>query len=266
VPFADFEKDAAAGTLPDFSLIEPNMLSGHGDYHPAVGRSFSDAVDIKVDNPSSTLAGEAFLARVFDDLPLGDLGVGHERLEHCAVLIGCDEPGGTIRPRRARTGGSAGSSAPPASAASPSTARVIASPAVIVSPWVESGSVYNEEYRHTSLIAMLRKIWGIGDAFTQQRRDRNPTFDHVFTLDTPRDPKTWTRSRPLPCPNGRWTRGSSARRSAHARLRAWDPPYREGRGKWAFQLRRTQRPDSKTRPRTESFRFCAPSLVTSSPC
>jgi phospholipase C len=40
VPFAEFEADAAAGTLPDFSLIEPNMLSGYGDYHPAIGRSF----------------------------------------------------------------------------------------------------------------------------------------------------------------------------------------------------------------------------------
>ena len=40
VPFAEFETDAAAGPLPDFSLIEPNMLSGHGDYHPAFGRSF----------------------------------------------------------------------------------------------------------------------------------------------------------------------------------------------------------------------------------
>ena len=28
VPFAEFERDAAAGTLPDFSLIEPNMLAG----------------------------------------------------------------------------------------------------------------------------------------------------------------------------------------------------------------------------------------------
>jgi phospholipase C len=34
VPFSEFETDAAAGTLPDFSLIEPNMLSGHGDYLP----------------------------------------------------------------------------------------------------------------------------------------------------------------------------------------------------------------------------------------
>ena len=40
VPFAEFEKDAAAGTLPDFSFIEPNMASGHSDYHPAFGRSF----------------------------------------------------------------------------------------------------------------------------------------------------------------------------------------------------------------------------------
>ena len=30
VPFAEFEKDAAAGTLPDFSLIEPNMMAGTG--------------------------------------------------------------------------------------------------------------------------------------------------------------------------------------------------------------------------------------------
>ena len=34
VPFSEFERDAANGTLPDFCLIEPNMLSGHSDYHP----------------------------------------------------------------------------------------------------------------------------------------------------------------------------------------------------------------------------------------
>ena len=44
VPFAEFERDAAAGTLPDFSLIEPNMAGGHGDYHPAFGRSFGTSV------------------------------------------------------------------------------------------------------------------------------------------------------------------------------------------------------------------------------
>jgi phospholipase C len=28
VRFEEFEKDASAGTLPDFALIEPNMISG----------------------------------------------------------------------------------------------------------------------------------------------------------------------------------------------------------------------------------------------
>jgi hypothetical protein len=42
------------------------MLTGHGDYHPAFGRSFSAAVDLRMDSPSSMLGGEAFLERVFN--------------------------------------------------------------------------------------------------------------------------------------------------------------------------------------------------------
>ena len=49
VPFDEFEKDAAAGTLPDFSFIEPNMISGHGDYHPAFGRAW-----VQKSTPAST--------------------------------------------------------------------------------------------------------------------------------------------------------------------------------------------------------------------
>ena len=73
-------------------------------------------------------------------------------------------------------------------------------PAIMVSPWVESGSVYNEEYRHTSLIATLRKVWGLGEAFT--RRDASArTFEHVFSLDTPRDPASWVHHKALPVPD-----------------------------------------------------------------
>jgi phospholipase C len=54
-------------------------------------------------------------------------------------------------------------------------------PAIIASPWVESGSVYNEEYLHTSLIATLRKTWDLGEAFT--RRDASArTFDGVLRV------------------------------------------------------------------------------------
>jgi phospholipase C len=62
--------------------------------------------------------------------------------------------------------------------------------------------VYNEEYRHTSLIATLRKTWDLGEAFT--RRDASArTFDHVFALEAPRDPKSWVTVQAQPVPA--WT-------------------------------------------------------------
>ena len=121
MPFSEFERDAAAGKLPDFSLIEPNMITGHGDYHPAMGRSFSKDVEIPVDSPSSMLGGEAFLARVFAAYRSATSQTG-ANVWNTALLIGWDEPGGTYdhvapgrfrRPTRPR---------PPASAASGSTA------------------------------------------------------------------------------------------------------------------------------------------------
>ncbi len=107
-----------------------------------------------------------------------------------ALLVGWDEPGGTydhVTP---------GAVLPPDPAAPEgefgftfdrSGYRV---PAILVSPWVEPGSVYNEEYRHTSLIATLRKVWNLGEAFTQ-RDAAARTFDHVFTRDVARGPNEW---------------------------------------------------------------------------
>src|SRR6202035_3244126 len=72
-------------------------------------------------------------------------------------------------------------------------------PAVIVSPWVSEGEVFNQEHRHTSLIATLRERWGLGDPFTA-RDAAARTFSYVFTLDTPRDPATWPVPDPRPVP------------------------------------------------------------------
>jgi phospholipase C len=94
VPFAEFERDVAAGTLPDFALIEPNMAAGHGDYHPAMGRSFSDKIDLALDSPSSMLSGEAFLSRVYAAYRSATSEAG-PNVWNTALLIGWDEPGGT---------------------------------------------------------------------------------------------------------------------------------------------------------------------------
>ena len=62
--------------------------------------------------------------------------------------------------------------------------------------------MYNEEYRHTSLIATLRKVWGLGDAFTQRDASAR-TFDQVFSLDEPRRPEDWVTVEAQPVPA--WT-------------------------------------------------------------
>jgi phospholipase C len=199
VPFAEFERDAAAGTLPDFSLIEPNFIAGHGDYHPAFGRSFGQAVDATtLDPPSSVLGGEAFLARIFD-IYRSCTSESGSNVWNTVLLIGWDEPGGTydqVSP----------GPVPPPDPDAPagelgftfdrSGYRV---PAILVSPWVEKGSVFNDEYRHTSLIATLRKVWNLGGPLTQRDASAR-TFDDLFTLDVPRDPQTWATvtARPVP--------------------------------------------------------------------
>jgi phospholipase C len=199
VPFAEFEHDAAADTLPDFALIEPNMLSGHGDYHPAAGRSLIGAnKDLAIDSPSSLLGGEAFLARVFDAYRAATSETG-SNVWNTALLIGWDEPGGTY------------DHVPPGPAAPPDPAAPAGElgfkfdrsgyrvPAILVSPWVEPGSVYNDEYRHTSLIATLRKTWGLGDPFTQRDASAR-TFENLFARETPRDPAAWVTVQAQPVP------------------------------------------------------------------
>ena len=62
--------------------------------------------------------------------------------------------------------------------------------------------MYNQEYRHTSLIATLRKTWGLGEAFTERDAAARP-FDHVFSRATPRDPGSWAAPKAHPVPA--WT-------------------------------------------------------------
>ena len=52
------------------------------------------------------------------------------------------------------------------------------------------------------MIATLRKTWGLGEAFTGRDASAR-TFDHVFSLATPRDPETWAAIKSLPVPA--WT-------------------------------------------------------------
>jgi phospholipase C len=198
VPFSEFERDAAEGTLPDFSLIEPNLLAGHSDYHPAFGRALIPGADVPIDPPSSILAGEAFLARIYDAVRSARSATG-SNVFNTTFFIGWDEPGGTydhVPPGPVPSPDPSAPAGPLGFGFDRSGYRV---PAIIVSPWVGPGVVVNDEYRHTSMIATLRKVWGLGKPFGGRDAVAR-TFDHVLSLDVPRDPDTWPEvtARPVP--------------------------------------------------------------------
>jgi phospholipase C len=198
VPFSEFEKDAAAGTLPNFALIEPNLLAGHADYHPAFGRALLPGVEVPIDPPSSILAGEAFLARIYDAIRSAGAPTG-SNVFNTTLLIGWDEPGGTydhVPPGKVPPPDDQVQEGGLGFAFDRSGYRV---PAIIVSPWVAQGVVFNDEYRHTSLIATLREVWSLGQPFSA-RDAAARTFHHVLSLDAPRDPSTWPDVTPLPVP------------------------------------------------------------------
>ncbi|MET0512685.1 MAG: alkaline phosphatase family protein [Thermoleophilaceae bacterium] len=199
VPYSEFEQDAAEGTLPDFSLIEPNMLSGHSDYHPAFGRSLVPGdMNIPMDPPSAIRGGDAFLARLYDTIRSAASPQGSNAY-NTLFFIGWDEPGGTydhVPP----------GPVPPPDAGAPAGQLDFAFdrsgyrvPAIIVSPWVDEGIVINDEHRHTSMIATLRKVWGLGDAFSARDAAAAP-FDHLLSRESPRDPASWPDVEALPVP------------------------------------------------------------------
>jgi phospholipase C len=197
-PFAEFESDVAAGTLPDFSLIEPNLLAGHCDYHPAFGRALLPGVQVLMDPPSSILGGEAFLRRVYDTMRAAGAPSG-SNVFNTVLFVGWDEPGGTydhVAPGLVPPPDPGGPPGQLGFAFDRSGYRV---PAVIVSPWIAAGSVFTEEYRHTSVMATLRKVWDLGEPFTA-REAAARTFDGLLDLDTPRDPDTWPDITALPVP------------------------------------------------------------------
>jgi phospholipase C len=213
VPFCEFERDAAAGTLPHLSLIEPNLMAGHSDYHPAFGRALLAGFEVPIDPPSSILAGEAFLSRIYEALRAARSPAG-SNVYNTALLVGFDEPGGTydhVAPGPVSPPGPPASGPTHLNPAQPNPGQPDPAlgfrfdrsgyrvPAVLVSPWIAPGVVATEEYRHTSLIATLRATWDLGDPLT--RRDAEArTFQHLLNLDVPRDPDTWPDPVPRPVP------------------------------------------------------------------
>jgi phospholipase C len=190
-----FLQDAADGNLPAYSFIEPNLLLGHNDMHPAFDALFPGS---PIDPPSSLLGGEALLAKIYDAVRSSSSQHGSNAW-NTLLLITFDEHGGTydhVPPPRVP---------PPSPDAAPgqmgfgfdrSGLRV---PAIAISAWVPSRTVVSQEYRNTSLIRTLRERWPLGGPLTG-RDAIAADIAPVLSLDSPRDPADWPAVSPRPVP------------------------------------------------------------------
>ncbi len=165
--FSEFERDAAQGTLPAYSFIEPRYFadwSMPNDQHP----------------PHNVTLGEQLTAQVYNALRNG------KNWTKTLFVITYDEHGGCY------------DHVPPPAATPPATTATapfnfdrygVRVPAVIVSPFVRTGSISRPTgdfpYDHTSIISTLRRRFPqLGPPLTA-RDAVSPDLGAALTLDEP---------------------------------------------------------------------------------
>lgn len=199
VPFSEFEKDCANGTLPHFCLIEPNLVAGHNDYHPSAGMAIIPGQNLPLDSPSSVLGGEAYLSRIYNAYKKMGTQQSGSNVLNTTLFVGWDEPGGTYDHVPPINVPAPDPSAPKGQQDFDFRRSGYRVPAVMVSPWIPEKSVFTEDFRHTSMIATLVKIWNLGQPFTARDASAR-TLESCFTLNKPRDPSTWPQPIARPAP------------------------------------------------------------------
>jgi len=193
-----FFEDAANGALPHYSFIEPNLIHGHNDMHPAESALFPQ---LTLDTPSSMLGGEAYLAQLYNAIRSLSSSTGSNAY-NTLFMVNFDEHGGAydhVPPPPA----------PPPDPAAPagqcdfrfdrSGVRI---PAIAISPWIPERTVVNDVHRNTSVIHTLRERWSLGAPFSA-REAIAPNLSPVLSLQTPRDPQDWpdVLAQPVPAFN-----------------------------------------------------------------
>jgi phospholipase C len=166
----EFDEDAAAGTLPEYSFLEPSFQIEPNDEHP----------------PHDVSLGEQFLLRIWKAVS------GGKDWNSTLLVITFDEHGGCydhVEPPAA---------VPPDAASNPGEENFrfdrfgVRVPTVLVSPYIEAGTVFRSPndvpYDHTSILATIRDWLQIPKEkmLSGARVEKAPTFGNVLTRSTPR--------------------------------------------------------------------------------
>jgi phospholipase C len=175
--FDQFAADVKAGKLPNYTFIVPRMFNADqpaNDQHA----------------PRDARYAEHLIADVYEAL------VANEAVwRKTALVVTYDEHGGFydhVIPPAKDIPNPDGINSPPPGDQAPwvphfSFDRLgLRVPAVIASPWVKKGKVDSTRYQHTSVLATLKKIFGLNDFLTKRDESATP-FDQLFTeLQAPR--------------------------------------------------------------------------------
>lgn len=163
--YSQFKEDAANGSLPSYSFIEPRYYSEidfPSDQHP----------------PHDVRFGEELIADIFNTLQASPAW------KNTLLIITYDEHGGCY------------DHVPPPKAIPPETPKTdqlfsfdrygVRVPAVIISPYIKAGTVFrapsgSQPFDHTSVIATIRRCFDLGEPLSD--RDRNaPDLSSLLTL------------------------------------------------------------------------------------
>jgi phospholipase C len=171
-----FRTDVATGALANYSFVIPRFNNAPG----AMANSQHAPEDVRY--------ADNFIADVYEALR------GNDAVwQKSALIVTYDEHGGLydhVAPPPAPNPdginspppGDQGSFVPPF-AFDRLGLRV---PAIIASPWVKVGTVDHTLYQHTSVLATVKKMFGLADFLTRRDAGAN-TFEQLFeALDAPR--------------------------------------------------------------------------------
>nr|WP_277348487.1 alkaline phosphatase family protein [Planctomonas sp. JC2975] len=182
-----FHADARSGRLPAYSFIEPRMIFNRNSMHPAAVAS-GDIVDrLSVYNKgvADMIAAEALVAEVYEGIRTSP------QADSTTLIITFDESGGLfdhVPPPAAP---------PPDDAATPGESgftfdrlgpRV---PAIVVSSWIDPGTVVNDVVGHTSVIATLCAQHALAPLTDRDAAAR--TLLSAVTRSSARPASTWPK-------------------------------------------------------------------------
>jgi phospholipase C len=191
----DFFDDAERGTLPAYSFIEPRLIHGHNDYHPAVSAVMPG---LSIDPPSSILGGEDLLARIYTAIRTSS-NMDGSNFTNTLFMVAFDEHGGTydhVPPPRVDP---PDPTAPAGQMGFRFDRAGVRIPTLAVSAFIEPTTVVSSPYRNTSMIRTLRERWNLGAPLTG--RDATAAdVAPVLTRNTPRAQEDWPDVTAQPVP------------------------------------------------------------------